>query len=123
MPFSIYNKDLKEFAREKRNDSTLGEIIIWKKLLSGKKLGYQFNRQFAIDNYIVDFISRKLKLIIEIDGYSHQFKVDEDNVRDENLKKLGYTIMRFTEKDVRYSFENVTRCVINYVEEFEKKVD
>ncbi len=121
MPFSHYNKNLKEFARGKRNDSTLGEVIIWKKLLSGKKLGYQFNRQFPLENFIVDFISRKLKLIIEIDGYSHQFKTEEDKKRDEFLNKLGYTIMRFEEKDVKYSFENVTRCIVNYIDEFESK--
>jgi very-short-patch-repair endonuclease len=121
MNFSNYNKNLKDFAREKRNDSTLGEIIIWKKLLSGKKLGYQFNRQFPIDNYIVDFVSRKLKLIIEIDGYSHLFKHAKDLKRDAYFLKLGYTVLRFEERDVKNSFENVTRCLVNYVEEFEKK--
>lgn len=114
-------KILKEFAREKRNESTFGEVLIWKNLLSKRRLGYQFNRQFVIDNYIVDFISRKLKLIIEIDGYSHQFKYEKDREREEYLKKLGYHVMRFEERDVKYSFENVVRCVVNYVEDFEKE--
>lgn len=92
-------------------------------MLSGKKLGYQFNRQFLIENFIVDFISRKLKLIIEIDGYSHQFKIEDDKKRDEILIKFGYTILRFEEKDVKYNFNNVTRCILNYIEEFESKLD
>lgn len=83
---SHYNENLKDFAREKRNDSTFGEVLLWKNLLSRSRLGFQFNRQFAFENYIVDFICRKLKLIIEVDGYSHNFKHEEDKVRHENLR-------------------------------------
>ena len=111
---------LKEFAREHRNNSTLGEVLIWKHLLSKKKLGYQFNRQFRINNFIVDFISRKLKLIIEIDGYSHLFKQEKDKQRDLELHNLGYTVLRFQEREIRYEFENVVRCIIDFIEEFEK---
>ncbi|NGP87451.1 endonuclease domain-containing protein [Fodinibius halophilus] len=83
---SHYNKDHKELARKLRKDGTRGETILWNEVLKAKKIhGYQFNRQFCIDNYIVDFISRKLKLIIEVDGYSHRFKHKEDKLRDKNL--------------------------------------
>jgi very-short-patch-repair endonuclease len=76
---SYYDKTNKELARSIRKNSTLGEIILWDKLLKGRKMfGYQFLRQFAIDDYIVDFICRKLELIIEVDGYSHNFKYDND---------------------------------------------
>ncbi len=72
---SHYAKDLKPLARDLRNNSTLGEVILWDKVLKNKKLGFQFNRQFPMQlptkKIIVDFICRKLKLIIEIDGYSH----------------------------------------------------
>lgn len=34
--------------------------------------GYQFMRQKPIGNYIVDFYCSKLKLVIEIDGESHE---------------------------------------------------
>ena len=64
---------LKEFARQLRNESTKGEVKLWTKLLHSKNTGYQFYRQFIIDKYIVDFVCRKLKLIIEVDGGSHFF--------------------------------------------------
>lgn len=115
-----YNKDLKTFAREKRNDSTFGEVLLWKNLLSKRKTGYQFNRQFPINNYIVDFISRELKLVIEVDGYSHKFKVDEDNLRDKVLNSLEFKVLRFTEHDVKYNFANVTRAVNIFISEFEE---
>ena len=49
-------------------------------------------------NKIVDFICRKLKLIIELNGYSHNFKHNQDKIRDEKLSKYGYRILRFEEK-------------------------
>ncbi len=120
---SHYNKNLKDFAREKRNDSTFGEVLLWKKLLSKSKLGFQFNRQFAFENYIVDFICRKLKLIIEVDGYSHNFKYEEDKLRDENLKNYGYEVVRISEHDVKYNFENVTRVIVAKVDELKLKYE
>jgi len=112
-----YNKELKPFARENRNNSTFGEILLWKNLLSRKQTGYQFNRQYSIENFIVDFISRSLKLVIEVDGYSHQFKYDTDIKRDKRLNELGYKVIRFTEHDVKYDFENVRRALNIYIEE------
>ena len=41
-----YNKHLKKFARQHRNDSTKAEIKIWVELQSKKQmLGYSFLRQ------------------------------------------------------------------------------
>lgn len=107
-----YNKQLKSFARELRKNSTTGEIRLWCELLRGRKMyGYQFLRQFPINNYIVDFICRKLKLIIEVDGYSHNFKYDEDIKRDKNLREVGYKVLRITEREVKYDIHNVQRAI------------
>ncbi len=111
-PKSHYNKKLKSFARKLRNNSTPGEIKLWKEALRSKKmLGFQFLRQFPIDNYIADFACRKLKLIIEVDGYSHNFKHDEDKKRDKRLGILGYTVLRFEEREVINDFDNVIRTL------------
>ncbi len=118
---SNYNKNLKQLAREKRNDSTFGKVLLWKNLLSRSKLGFQFNRQFPFENYIVDFICRKLRLVIEVDGYSHNFKYVEDTARDEMLNSFGYEVVRVSEHDVKYNFENVTRVVVAKVDELKLK--
>ena len=49
----------------------------------------------------MDFISRKLKLVIEVDGYSHTFKYEKDRIKDEFLKNLGYRVIRFTDEEVQ----------------------
>ena len=118
---SNYNKELKFLAREKRNNSTLGEILLWKNLLSKSRLGFQFNRQFPFENYILDFVCRKLKLVIEVDGSSHNFKYEEDNLRDKKLNNLGYEVLRISDHDVRNNFDNVSRVVVFKVDELKVK--
>ncbi len=89
---------------------------MWKEVLRAKKFyGYQFNRQFPIDNYIVDFICRKLRLIAEVDGYSHASKYEEDKERDERLSESGYTTIRFTESEVKNNLENVVPVLESYL--------
>ena len=70
------------------------------------------------ENYIVDFICRKLKLIIEVDGYSHNFKFEEDKKRDRRLNELGYNVLRFAETEVRYDLNNVIRELEGYMNQF-----
>ena len=103
-----YNKNLKPLARKLRKQGTKGEAILWKKVLKARQMkGYQFNRQFPIDNYIVDFICRKLNLIIEIDGSSHIGKSVEDFNRQKYLEDLGYTLLRFSETMVIFRIDDV----------------
>jgi len=76
---SNYNKNLKEYARKLRKNSTLAEVILWDEVLKRKQLkGYSFLRQRPIDRYIVDFFCKELKLIIELDGTIHYFQKSKD---------------------------------------------
>jgi len=96
-----YNKNLKEYARELRtNTQSKAEKYIWKAILSKKQSGHKFLRQRSITNFIVDFFSPSLKLIIEIDGNSHVNKGSYDRYRQDKLEGLGYLLIRFTEGDV-----------------------
>ena len=109
---SNYNKELKQFSRDLRTHGTHGETALWSEALRAKKFyGLQFNRQYPIENYIVDFICRKLKLIIEIDGASHNNKVEEDKERDRRLNELGYKVIRVGEGDVLNGLNNVIRII------------
>ncbi len=122
---SFYNKSLKQLSRNLRAESTLGEILLWDKFLKVKATGYQFNRQYpmALDgaNIIVDFICRKLKLIIEVDGYSHNFKYEEDKIRDEKLRTKGYSVLRFSESRIRYDIDNVIAEIEVKIEELQTR--
>ena len=107
-PGSHYNKSLKSLARHLRKDSTKAEIILWDNVLGAKKFyGYQFNRQFPIDDYIVDFVSRKLKWVIELDGESHENRLEKDKRKDDDLTRLGYRVIRIMNEDVINNLDGV----------------
>lgn len=115
-----YNKNLKSFARNLRNEPTKGEKIVWYEVLQNKKMkGYRFLRQRSISNYIADFFCKDLMLVIEVDGYSHDYKVKEDEIRDKELMKLGYHILRIPDQDAFNSIENVIRTIEVAIEKIE----
>lgn len=119
---NYYNKNLKLRARRLRNNSTKGEIKMWCELLRARKFrGYQFCRQRPVFNFIVDFMCPKLDLIIEIDGTIHNFRKKNDFNRDRLLSSLGFTTLRFTEKDVCYKLSKVETALNKYADEYEDK--
>ena len=118
------NTDLKPLSRELRSFGTKGEAVLWKMVLKARKMnGYQFNRQFIIEDYIVDFICRKLNLIIEIDGSSHLVKNTEDLERQIKLENLGFFILRFSEYEVLGALEDVHNKIYYTVKSLEEKKD
>jgi len=113
-----YNRKLKPLARQLRNNSTPGEIKLWSEVLRARGFyGYQFNRQYIIGHYIVDFVCRKLKLVVELDGRSHQFKTEQDALRDQYLHDLGYRVVRIAESEVMHDLNNVIRTLESYLPE------
>ena len=74
-----YSKNLKEYSRMLRRNTTDAERLLWSKIRGEQLKGCQFNRQKPIGNYIVDFYCRKANLVIEIDGgqhYSHDKRTE-----------------------------------------------
>jgi len=118
-----YNPNLKEFARQLRNNSTKSEIKLWMCLKGKQMYGYDFHRQKPIDEYIVDFFCNKLKLAIECDGYSHQIvKVwEKDNKKTRRLNELGIEVIRFSDDEVLKDTDNVLRVIEDCIERFESK--
>ncbi len=82
---------------------TKGEACIWKYVLKNKQLsGYQFRRQRPILNYIADFVCFELMMVIEVDGYSHEFESKEkyDAQRDKDFENIGFSVLRFTDNEI-----------------------
>ena len=102
-----YDPLLKERARELRKNSTKTEIFLWTKLRKKQVLNFDFDRQVPIDHFIVDFYCKELMLAIEIDGSSHDGKLEYDIFREEKLNKLGIFILRFTNEDILYNMNTV----------------
>ncbi len=120
-----YNPKLKELARKLRNDSTKSEIKLWLELKGKQVYGYDFHRQKPLLNYIVDFYCYELELVIELDGYSHQFEetVIKDELKEAGLRTHGLTILRFDDVEVMNDMPNVLRTIEQYILEYEKNID
>ena len=86
-------------AKRQRRSMSLPEVKLWN-LLRGSPNGVRFRRQHAIGPYGADFYCPGSKLVIEIDGAIHDFKVEADSVRDEYLKGLGLSVIRIPATEV-----------------------
>ena len=104
-----YNKRLKPVAYKLRSSMTKAEACLWKYGLKGKKLGVIFKRQRPVGRYIVDFVCLELKIIIEVDGESHNHPeiYDNDIIRQKYLENLGFMVVRFTDEEVLKSINGV----------------
>lgn len=67
-------------ARELRNQATPAERMLWQHIGAGK-LGAKFSRQMPLGPYFCDFLCRRRKLVVELDGESH-LSSEEDLRRD-----------------------------------------
>ena len=117
-----YNPKLKERARYLRNNSTLSEVLLWKHLKGKQMHAYDFDRQKFIDNYIVDFFCNELMLSIEIDGGSHNYKIEEDEQRQKRLESLGVRFLRFPDLDVKRNIEGVLNTIEGWILENEERL-
>jgi len=112
-----YNPKLKELARKLRNNSTFTEIMLWNYLKKKQVLGYDFDRQIPIDNYIVDFYCKDLLLAIEIDGESHYGREERDKLKDKRLKELGVCVLRFDDLDIIYKLDKVIESIEKWIDD------
>lgn len=106
---------LKEFkgisflARDLRNNQTPSERLLWEVLRKERILGFKFLRQHPVfyredknwvDFYIADFYCARLRLIIELDGKSHEGREDYDSERDEKLQNKDLVVLRIKNEEL-----------------------
>jgi very-short-patch-repair endonuclease len=89
-------------ARTLRRESTAAESKLWQALRNRQLNNTKFARQEPIGPYIVDFVCRAKKLVIEIDGVTHETpdELAHDLARTAFLMREGYRVIRFTNEDV-----------------------
>jgi len=93
MPPNRANPKGYERARQLRKGPTPAERKLWAYLRGNKLNGVNFRRQHALGNYIVDFVSVKKKLAIELDGSQHLEQEEYDVERTKYLESQGYKLI------------------------------
>ena len=106
------------FAKKLRASAPLVERLLWNALREMKEqTGLKFRRQHPLHPYIVDFACVKARLIVEFDGPSHDVRRAYDVKREADICKRGWTIVRFTNDDVRKNLEGVVLAITKKAEE------
>ena len=109
-----FNPALKDRARKLRKAGNLSEVLLWKHLKNKQWNGLDFDRQKIIGNYIVDFFCKDCWVVIEIDGSSHNNKIEYDAIRDAYLNGLGLEVIHIKAGDVLYRLDSVLKMLKNH---------
>jgi len=94
-------------SRDLRGNMTEAELKLWAHLSARKVAGARFNTQFPIGQFICDFVSRSLKLVIEVDGATHGESERADAARTRHIERRGYRVIRFWNNEVMGNVEGV----------------
>ncbi|MBV6422228.1 MAG: hypothetical protein DAHOPDDO_03521 [Ignavibacteriaceae bacterium] len=102
-------------CRDLRKRATNAEEILWEYLRNRKLLNKKFYRQYPLfydltgkeSFFVADFYCYEAKLIIELDGEIHKYKLKEDKSRTDILNMLGLKVMRFRNNEVEENLDLV----------------
>ena len=95
-------KSLKQHRKDLRNNATPAEAQLWNALKKRQLAGRKFRRQHSIGPYIVDFYCPGERLVIELDGASHDgpLRSEYDAERQAYLEAKDIRVIRFENKQV-----------------------
>ncbi|WP_366185810.1 DUF559 domain-containing protein [Flavobacterium ovatum] len=110
-----YNPRLKSRVKELRYAENLPEVLFWMQVHKNHFYKIDFDRQKIIGNYIVDFYVKKLGLVVEIDGSSHDGKEQYDAQRDAYLKSLGLKVLHIPAIEVLQMMAKVMTDVEDFI--------
>ena len=95
--------ETKQRARDLRWTAPIAERILWELLRSRRLGGLKFRRQQPIGPYFADYFCEAAKLVVELDGESHEARVDYDRRRDEYMRGRGLAVLRIPNDDLAKS--------------------
>jgi very-short-patch-repair endonuclease len=114
MPHTQVTISQRARAKQSRRTMTRAETLLWRHLKAHRLARLSFRRQTPIGDYIADFVAHSCKLVVEVDGESHDFeeRVRHDERRDQWLASRGYRVLRFTNSDVMGNLEGVALAIL-----------
>jgi len=92
---------VRDRARELRKKRTLGEKVMQEYLRAFRPYGARFRRETPIGPYVVDFAWLSARIVVEIDGASHNLRGRSEHDAEKNrfLKSLGFQVIRVRDAD------------------------
>ncbi len=104
-------------ARRLRENLTVAEVRLWRRLRRMPIEGSHFRRQVSIGPYIVDLACMAARLIVEVDGSQHG---NEPNIRHDKsrtlwLEQQGFRVLRFWNSDIVSNLDGVVAAVFESI--------
>lgn len=123
MPHSNIAPRTRSRAKELRRELTKAEAAMWNMLRDLRPYGARFRRETPVGPYIADFAWLSARLIVEVDGDSHETENGRrhDLRRDAFLKNQGFTVLRFDNTQVLEGPDYVFLTIESHLVPFLKK--
>ena len=102
--------ELHQRAKEMRKNPTEPEKRLWRNLSNSQLDGCKFRRQSVIGFSIADFYCPRKKLIVEVDGDSHDDPA-KDARRDADLRRHDLHVVHVTNQDVMTNMDGVLSLI------------
>ena len=106
------SRETKERVKQLRVYATEPEKILWDALRARNVGGLKFRRQHPIEPYIADFYCADARIVVELDGESHNGREEYDAQRDKYFADAGLTVMRVTNQDVVTNIDGVAAAIL-----------
>jgi very-short-patch-repair endonuclease len=90
----------RHFGRHLRRHATAAEDKLWQALRGRRLAGLKWRRQAPVLAYTVDFLCVSAKLIVELDGTQHATEAAYDARRADELERIGFQVIRFTNEEI-----------------------
>ncbi len=113
MPHAAVSTLQRSRAKQLRRTMTPAETLLWRYLKANRIDGLGFRRQVPLGNYIADFACMSARLIVELDGQSHDFDAQQkaDERRDAFFVAEGFRVVRFGNQDVMSNLEGAVEAI------------
>ena len=106
-----YRKENIPLAKQLRKNMTPWERKLWYLFL--KTYPIRFQRQKAIENYIVDFYCARAQIVLELDGGGHyeEKQMAYDEKRTATLVREKLKVIRISNRDIDTHFREVCELI------------
>jgi len=101
-------------ARGLRREMSPPEVLLWQRLRL-RPGGVKFRRQHPVGVYVADFYAPDAKMIVEVDGVAHDFRVERDAMRDEWLRGQGFVVVRVAAADILKDVDAVVDGLVRLI--------
>jgi very-short-patch-repair endonuclease len=107
----MFRQTLVRRSRDLRKHMTTAEVKLWSRLRADQLLALRVRRQHRIGSYIADFFCPAAKLVVELDGDSHDEREEYDAKRTYWMSQQGPRVARFANDDVLKHTDGVVRAI------------